>query len=226
MNSINKKLDYIDNPKDTYQQYLEKALKYNVRAIFAKPNEFDLASEILADSDIIIAGAIDFPKGVMSIDQKLETFQLYSQYPYQEIDYVLNQHNIENKNFNLIHEEMLLIHDFCLEHNIREKVIVEMCKLENDTEAKLKIIEIANKIQPAFLKTSSGRSFKGAQIEDVILMKQNLSSKIKIKASGGIKTYVDALKFIQAGADVIGASAALKIIDESILFNDLETDLN
>lgn len=212
---INKKIDYIDDPNDTFEQYLEKAKKYNFRAIFAKPkNEYDIAKESLKDTDIIIAGAIDFPEGKMELDEKMKRFGDYAAKNYEEVDYPLNQKNVENKDFDAIEKEMSTISQFCKQHNIRDKVIVEMCKLDGDDAAKEKICEIANRVKPAFLKTSTGRSFGGAKIEDVKLMKRVLDPAIKIKAAGGIHTYDEAMGFLNAGASIMGASAGIKIVEQ------------
>lgn len=215
MRMINKKIDYIDDPNDTFEQYLEKAKKYDFRAVFAKPEkEYDIARDYLKDTDIIIAGAVDFPEGKMDLDDKMKRFADYAAKNFEEIDYPLNQKNVENREFSAIEKEMATISSFCKKNGIKDKVIVEMCKLDGDNAAKKKICEIANRIKPAFLKTSTGRSFGGAKIEDVKLMKRILDSSIKIKAAGGIHTYVEAKQFLDAGASILGASAGIKIVEQ------------
>lgn len=215
MRMINKKIDYIDDPNDTFEQYLEKAKKYDFRAVFAKPEkEYDIARDYLKDTDIIIAGAVDFPEGKMDLDDKMKRFADYAAKNFEEIDYPLNQKNVENREFSAIEKEMTTISSFCKKNGIKDKVIVEMCKLDGDNAAKKKICEIANRIKPAFLKTSTGRSFGGAKIEDVKLMKRILDSSIKIKAAGGIHTYVEAKQFLDAGASILGASAGIKIVEQ------------
>lgn len=209
---IEKYIDYIDDPNDTYEEYADKAMKYQFRCIFARPETITLAKKLTENSNIVIAGAIDFPLGVLTLEEKLEQFQIYAEAGFHEIDYVLNQHHIETEKFDEIYKEMSAIHDFCLKHEIKEKAIVEMCKL--DEKAKLKICQIALEIQPAYLKTNTGKSFAGADLNDVKLMKKILDNKVKIKAAGGIKTYEQAKAFIEAGADLIGASAGIQIVEQ------------
>lgn len=209
---IEKYIDYIDDPNDTYEEYADKAMKYQFRCIFARPETITLAKKLTENSDIVIAGAIDFPLGVLKLEEKLEQFQIYAEAGFHEIDYVLNQHHIETENFDEIYKEMSAIHDFCLKHEIKEKAIVEMCKL--DEKAKLKICQIALEVQPAYLKTNTGKCFAGADLNDVKLMKKILDNKVKIKAAGGIKTYKQAKAFIEAGADLIGASAGIQIVGQ------------
>lgn len=208
---IEKRIDYIDDPKDTYEQYLQKAVQYDFRCIFSRPELISIAKDLLKGHDIIIAGAVDFPGGVMTLQEKLNRFADYAASGFHEIDYVLNQDRIEQQDFEAIYEEMMEVHTFCVEHAIREKAIVEMCKL--DWNGKRRICEIAYQVKPAFLKTSTGKSFKGAEIEDVKLMKQILQDEVQIKAAGGIKTYEQAIAFIDAGADILGASAGIAIVE-------------
>lgn len=208
---IEKYIDYIDDPNDTFLEYIEKAKQYNFRCIFADLETFDVAEKYLENSDVIVAGAIDFPLGVLPLEEKLKTFKQYIQKGFKEIDYVLNQHAIETKDYAMIEQEMNAISELCKEHGVCDKAIVEMCKL--DEEAKMKICEIALRIKPAFLKTSTGKSFGGAKIEDVKMMKKILQDEVKIKAAGGIRCYDDAKKFIAAGADALGASAGIVIVE-------------
>ena len=130
-----------------------------------------------------------------------------------EIDYVLNQKAVESRDFETIEKEMTTIAEFCRKNKIKDKVIVEMCKLDGDEEAKRKVCEIALKAKPVYLKTSTGRSFKGADLNDVKLMKSILKDAVKIKAAGGIHNYEEAKAFIDAGASALGASAGIAIVE-------------
>lgn len=209
--NIHTYIDYIDDPNDTYEQYLEKAKKHHFRCIFAQIDTYDEAVAYLKDSGIIIAGAIDFPEGVLSLDEKMKRFQAYAEKGFKEIDYVLNQHAIETRDYAYIEKEMKTITAFCRKHGICDKAIVEMCKLDED--AKKKVCEIALRVKPAFLKTSTGKSFGGAKLEDVLLMKKILKDEVRIKAAGGIHTYEEAKALIDAGASALGASAGIAICE-------------
>ena len=180
---INKYIDYIDAPEDTFEQYVENALKYNFRCVFANLQEYETGRAMLEGSDIILAGAIDFPQGTMTLEEKLARFEEYAACGFTEIDYVLNQESVENRDFDAIEREMTAIADFCRAHGITEKVIVEMCKLDGDDAAKHRVCEIALEAKPGFLKTSTGRSFGGAKLEDVRLMHEVLGDSVAIKAA-------------------------------------------
>lgn len=170
---INKYIDYIDAPEDTFEQYVEKALKYNFRCVFANLQEYETGRAMLEGSDIILAGAIDFPQGTMTLEEKLARFEEYAACGFTEIDYVLNQESVENRDFDAIEREMTAIADF-VARMASLKVIVEMCKLDGDDAAKHRVCVIALEAKPGFLKTSTGRSFGGAKLEDVRLMHEVL----------------------------------------------------
>lgn len=210
---INKYIDYIDDPNDTVAQYWEKAKKYDFRCIFADLTTFEEAVAYFKKTTIIVAGAIDFPEGVLPLAEKLNVFAEYAERGFKEIDYTLNQAAIEKRDFAAIEQELTAIADFCREHHITDKAIVEMCKLDGDEAAKEQICLIANKARPAFLKTSTGRSFGGAKLADVQLMRRILDQEIRIKAAGGIHNYAEAKAFIDAGADALGASAGIAIVE-------------
>ena len=152
----------------------------------------------------------------MSLEEKMKDFEKMAEMGVPEIDYVLNQKAVESRDFETIENEMTAIAEFCRKNNIEDKVIVEMCKLDGDDEAKKKICEIALKAKPAYLKTSTGRSFKGADINDVKLMKSILGDEVKIKAAGGIHNYEEAMMFINAGASALGASAGIAIVEGEV----------
>ena len=210
---ISKYIDYIDAPEDTFEQYVEKGIRYNFRCVFANLEEYEVGRAMLEGTDVILAGAIDFPEGVMKLEEKVSMFERYADCGFTEIDYVLNQHAVEERDFDAIACEMSAIAEFCRERGITDKVIVEMCKLDGDEEAKRRICEIALDAKPAFLKTSTGRSFGGAKLEDVELKREVLGDAVAIKAAGGIHNYDEARAFIEAGASALGASAGIAIVE-------------
>ena len=119
---------------------------------------------------------------------------------------------LKSGNWNYIEKEMNSIVQICLQNNVISKVIFENCYL-TQTE-KERLCEIALKVGPDFIKTSTGFGTGGATIEDVKLMKAMVGEKIKIKAAGGIRDLKTALEMIAAGASRIGTSCGTQIIDE------------
>ena len=92
------------------------------------------------------------------------------------------------------------------------KLIFENCLLTD--EEKIKACEIAVRAGVDYVKTSTGFSSGGATISDVALMKAHVDGKCKVKAAGGIRDYNTAIAMIDAGADRLGTSATVKIVNE------------
>ncbi|MFR3878558.1 MAG: deoxyribose-phosphate aldolase [Collinsella sp.] len=209
---INKYIDYIDAPEDTFEQYVEKALRYNFRCVFANLQEYETGRAMLEDSDIILAGAIDFPQGTMTLEEKLARFEEYAARGFTEIDYVLNQESVENRDFVAIEREMTAVADFCRAHGITDKVIVEMCSWTATMSPSVASVRLRWRLSRDS-KTSTGRSYGGAKLEDVRLMHEVLGDAVAIKAAGGIHNYEEACAFIEAGASALGASAGIAIVE-------------
>ena len=135
-----------------------------------------------------------------------------------EIDYVINIGELKSGNLAYIEDEMRKIVSVCREHGKTVKVIFENCYLTDDEKRTL--CEIALKVKPDFIKTSTGFGTPapgvavGATVEDVRLMKSMVGDAIKVKAAGGVRTLADALAMIEAGAERIGTSAGVSIIEE------------
>jgi deoxyribose-phosphate aldolase len=94
------------------------------------------------------------------------------------------------------------------------KVIIEAGLLTD--EEKKRVCQLAKKAGADFVKTSTGFSSGGATVEDVALMRQTVGPNMGVKASGGIKTLADAKRMIAAGANRIGSSASVQIMQEAL----------
>jgi deoxyribose-phosphate aldolase len=93
------------------------------------------------------------------------------------------------------------------------KVIIEACLL---TDAEIvRACQISQEAGAHFVKTSTGFSAHGARVEDVRLMRQTVGEKMGVKAAGGIRTYEQAMAMAQAGANRLGTSGSVKIIEEA-----------
>ncbi len=103
----------------------------------------------------------------------------------------------------------------CHNANVICKVIFETCYLSKDEI--ITLANIAKKIKPDYIKTSTGFGSGGAETEIVRLMKETVGNELKVKAAGGIRTLEDALAMIEAGAERIGTSAGVTIIESFTL---------
>ena len=126
-----------------------------------------------------------------------------------EIDMVINIGAIKDKDYEYIKEEIETIRDSIGGKTL--KVIIETCYLSE--EEIIKMTEICNETFVHFIKTSTGFGTRGASLEDIAIINEHKNDVLEIKASGGIKTYDEALSFIEAGATRIGTSSMLHSCD-------------
>ena len=129
-----------------------------------------------------------------------------------EIDYVINIGRLKENDWAYIREEMERITRICHERNKLVKVIFENCYLEKEEIRKLAII--AGEVRPDYIKTSTGFGSSGASVEDVRLMKETVGDLVKVKAAGGIRDWHTCKAMLEAGAERIGTSASLQILEE------------
>ena len=193
-------------------KHCEEVKKYNFKTAAINNAPVPLCKKILEGTDILCDAAISFPLGQSTIETKVFEAEDVILKGAGEVDYVINVGKLKSKDYEYIELEMTKMVEVCRSHNVPCKVIFENCYLTNDE--KIKLCEIALKVKPDFIKTSTGFGTGGATIEDVKLMKKCVGDNIKIKAAGGIRTAKDALAFIEAGASRIGTSAGPKIIEE------------
>lgn len=201
---------YISN--DDLVQHCEEAKKYNFKTVAINNANVVFCKKQLEGTDILCDAAVGFPLGQSTIEAKVFETRDVIVKGAGEVDYVINIVEVKNKNWDYIEDEMGRIVEVCNEYHIVSKVILETCYLTD--EEKRKICEIALKIKPTFVKTSTGFGTGGATVEDVKLMKESVGDEIKIKASGGIRSFEEAFLMIEAGASRIGTSQGVKILEE------------
>jgi len=157
---------------------------------------------------LVICTVIGFPLGYTYASVKVNETGAALEYGASEIDMVINAGDVKNNNYNLVLDEIKSIKKACGKNIL--KVIIETCYLGE--EEKIKLCSIVTEAGADFIKTSTGFGTAGATIADVKLFKQHIGPKVKVKAAGGIKTREDLEAFIQAGADRIGTSSAVKLL--------------
>ncbi|MGL5437636.1 MAG: deoxyribose-phosphate aldolase [Lachnospiraceae bacterium] len=189
----------------------EKAREYQFKTIAINNAPVPFCKKELEGSGVLCDAAVSFPLGQCTIETKVFETQDVIQKGAGEVDYVINLVELKSGNWDYVEEEMRRIVAVCQEHNITSKVIFENCYLTDDEKRHL--CEIALRVGPTFIKTSTGFGSGGATIEDVQLMKSCVGDRIKIKAAGGVRTAEQALTMIEAGADRIGTSCGVEIVE-------------
>ena len=179
-------------------------------AINSSPVAFCM--EILKRTGVHVGAAISFPLGQTTIETKVYETENAIQNGADEIDYVINIGEVKNGNFAYIEKEMEQMVQTCRKAGAVCKVIFENCYLTK--EEIRRVAQIAAKVRPDYIKTSTGFGTGGAEPADIRLMKAASGGIVKVKAAGGIRSWEACKKMIDAGADRIGTSSSLKILQE------------
>ena len=189
-----------------------EAKEYHFKMVAINQVQSKLCAELLAGTDIDTGAAIAFPLGQTSIEAKeFETRDAIANGA-NEIDYVLNITEVKEGNYDYIEDEMRRLTAIFHAVGIPIKVIFENCYLTSDEIKQVALI--ARRVQPDFIKTATGFGTGGATVADVKLMKQTVGQDVRVKAAGGIRDADTFLAMIAAGAERIGTSSGIKIIDE------------
>lgn len=190
----------------------EESKKYGFKMVAINSYPVKLCKKLLKDTPVHVGAAISFPLGQTTIDAKVFETCNAIQNGCDEIDYVINITKLKEGDYEYIQSEMTQIVAECRKASVTSKVIFENCYLTE--EEKIKLCEIALEVKPDFIKTSTGFGTYGATIADVKLMKSIVGDQIKVKAAGGIRNLETALAMIEAGAERLGSSASVKIVEE------------
>ena len=168
-----------------------------------------LAKKQLQDSGVKLAAVIGFPLGAMSTESKVSETKYCIEHGADEIDMVINIGWLKEGLYEKVKEEISLIKQVIPGKIL--KVIIETCYL-TDEEKKL-ACSLIIEAKADFVKTSTGFGSGGATFEDVQLIKNTIKGLAKIKASGGIKDRLTAVRYIKMGVARIGTSSGITIIN-------------
>ncbi len=211
--SLNKKIEHTNlrpyASEEDLKKTVEEAIKYDFYGVCVPPYFVKKAKEILKGSPVKLITVIGFPNGYTTLKTKLIEATESMNEGADELDIVWNISQFKSKNYDYVLSELKTI--IAYTQPLTHKVIVETAYLTEDE--KKKAVEVVIESGAEFIKTSTGFAPKGATIEDVKLFKQLSDGKLKVKAAGGIRDYQTAIKFLQAGADRIGTSSGVKIVE-------------
>lgn len=194
-----------------FQKLCDEARNYQFKMVAINPAQTVRCKEKLKGCPVHVGAAIGFPLGQTTLECKIFETKDAIEKGADEIDYVINVAELKNKNYDYIRKEMEKIVGICKDAGVISKVIFENCYLTD--EEKRKVAEIAKEVRPDFIKTSTGFGTGGATAEDVKLMKSVVGDDVKVKAAGGIRDLETALAMIEAGAERLGTSAGVEIIE-------------
>lgn len=191
---------------DEVKQICQQAWQYNFPSVCIYPAAVRQAKELLHDKKPNVCTVIGFPTGAVTSTVKLYEAQEAVENGATELDVVINLSWVKSGESSKIYNEIAQI---CSETGQTVKAILETTVLTQD-EKRL-AAEICLDAGVAYLKTSTGW-FGGATVEDVELLKEITKGQIGIKASGGIRTYEQAIALIHAGATRLGTSRGVDLL--------------
>lgn len=195
-------------------QLCSEAVAYGFGAVCVNSYWVKHCKKALAGSQVKTAATVGFPLGAMSTKAKRAEAKRAIKDGAVEIDMVLNVGELKSGNLEAVAHD---IREIVLEAHKRDaivKVIIETCLLTD--EEKVTACQISMEADADFVKTSTGFSTGGATVEDIALMRSVVGDKLGVKASGGIRSYADAIQMVEAGATRIGASSGIRIVEEEL----------
>ena len=202
-------------PEATRAQVLRlcaEAAEYRFACAMVNPCWLPAAMEALDGTGVHAGVVIGFPLGASLPATKREEASRVAAIGAHDIDMVLNIGLLKSGEYDAVRDDIRGVVQVAHDAGSIVKVILETALLS--FEEKLRASEIAIAAGADFLKTSTGFSTGGATVEDIALMRGVAGSEAGVKASGGIRSLADAVAMLRAGANRIGASASVRIVQE------------
>lgn len=214
MNPLNTYFDHTLLRGDASLSEIEKlcneAMTYDFYAVCVNGCYVQEAVQCLAGSSVKVAAVVGFPLGTSSTESKCFEADDACARGADEIDMVINTGALKEGREQYVLDEISAVVAIADEYDSIVKVIIETCLLTD--EEIVKACRLCIDGGAAFVKTSTGFSTGGATPHDVTLIKQTVGDAIKIKASGGIRDILTTREMINLGADRIGCSSSVAIM--------------
>ncbi|WP_010648205.1 deoxyribose-phosphate aldolase [Oceanobacillus massiliensis] len=198
--------------KAEIKTFCEETIEYGFKTVFVNPYYVAYAHSLLSPHGIKVGVPIGFSLGGATTHVKVEETKEAIRNGAEEIDMLVNLGAVKSKEYDVVTQDIAEVVKAA--QGLTTKVIIETALLTD--EEKIKVTECIIDAGADFVKTATGFNGGGATIEDVQLLRSIAGDKIGVKAAGGVKTYEDAIRIIEAGADRIGASGAIAIISGGV----------
>ena len=192
------------------KQLCEEAIQYRFASVCVNPSYVEYCFNLIKSSTVKVCTVIGFPLGATTTQSKIFEAEEAVKNGAEELDMVINIGKLKDKDCEYVFNDIKVIADLSKKHLCTSKVIIETCLLSD--EEKIITCLLSKAAGANFVKTSTGFSKGGATVHDVTLMKFVVGDKLQVKASGGVRSYEDAVAMVNAGATRLGASAGVKII--------------
>ncbi len=210
--NYNKYIDHTilkaDATKQDVIKICDEAIKYDFASVCINPCWVSFAADYLKDSDVNVCTVIGFPLGANTSKVKAYEAKEAVDNGADEVDMVINIGALKAGDEEVVYQDIKAVVDAT---DKLTKVIIETCLLTD--EEKVIACKLAKKAGADYVKTSTGFSTGGATVHDVALMKETVGNELKVKASGGVRSYDDMLAVIEAGASRIGTSSGVSLMN-------------
>lgn len=199
-----------DAAESKVRELCEEAKKYHFASVCVNLTNVPLCAELLADSGVMVCCVVGFPLGAVTPEVKAYETKRAVELGAQEVDMVINIGQAKDHKWDAVKADIAAVVE-AAKDRAHVKVIIEACLLTD--EEKVEACRMAKEAGADFVKTSTGFSTGGATPEDVALMRRTVGPDMGVKAAGGIRDYESAMKVISAGANRIGTSHGIAIVE-------------
>ncbi len=197
------------------ERLCDEAKQYQFASVCINPTHVRFAVSQLLDSDVKVCTVVGFPLGATTTDEKVHESRQAIEHGAKEIDMVINIGAAKAGEFDFVRDQIAAVVQATHAGHAICKVIIETSFL-NDEEI-MRVCQFAKGADADFVKTSTGFSSGGATLGDVALMRQTVGQEVGVKASGGIRDLHTSRLMILAGANRLGLSKGVEIMQEVLI---------
>ena len=215
--SVASMIDHTLLKPDATRQEIEKlcreAAQFHFATVCVNPAWVALSAQLLRGSGVGVCSVVGFPLGATTADVKHYETRRAIFDGAAEIDMVINVGALKSGDLKTVERDIAAVVGPCREANVTSKVIIEVALLNDDE--KVAACTLSKAVGADFVKTSTGFASGGATAADVALMRRVVGAEMGVKAAGGVRDYEGLKAMVAAGATRVGASAGVKIVQES-----------
>ncbi len=188
------------------------AARYDVASVCIKPYAVSLAAQVLKGTRTAVGTTVGFPHGGHATAVKVFETERAIEDGATELDMVVNIGQALAGEWDAVAADIDAVTRACHAQGAIVKVIFENCFLADHQKARL--CQICEQVGADYMKTSTGYGTGGATLDDLRLMRRSASSKVKLKAAGGVRDLDAMIEVIKLGCDRVGSSRTAEILDE------------
>ncbi|HPW55388.1 MAG: deoxyribose-phosphate aldolase [Thermoanaerobaculaceae bacterium] len=203
-----------DATRSDVEKLCREAVQHHFFSVCVNPAHVPLAASLVRGTSVKVCAVVGFPLGAQTSEIKALEARRAIREGAREIDMVINIGALKGGDDELVLRDIRAVVEACKDGRALSKVILETVLLTD--EEKVRACELSMRAGADFVKTSTGFSSGGATAEDIVLMARTVAPRrLGVKASGGVRTYADAVRMLEAGATRIGSSNSVKIVEEA-----------